>query len=98
MSRRAEMKKTNNSEGNLAGEAGEGQNFEASMERLEALVTEMEEDDLPLEEMLKRFQEGSGLIQACRQQLEEAKQTVEVIMKNNASEVKLNPFSSQEEE
>lgn len=73
-------------------------NFERSMKRLEGIVSEMESDELPLEDMLKRFEEGSALINECRQQLEMAKQKVELIIKKSASEVKLAPFLEKEEE
>jgi len=38
--------------------------FEAAMERLEKIVEEMESSKLPLEELLVRYEEESGLL-AC---------------------------------
>ena len=36
--------------------------FEASMERLEAIVRQLEQGNVPLEESLKLFQEGTKLL------------------------------------
>ena len=38
--------------------------FEENMERLEQIVRAMEKGDVALEESLKLFQEGTGLVQA----------------------------------
>ena len=37
--------------------------FEASMERLEAIVRQLEQGNVPLEESLKIFQEGKNHVQ-----------------------------------
>ena len=44
--------------------------FEQSIERLEALVKEMEAGGLPLNEMLRRYEEGMVLSQTLKTQLE----------------------------
>lgn len=46
--------------------------FEQNMERLEQIVRAMEKGDVALEESLKLFQEGTGLVQACAKLLDEA--------------------------
>ena len=35
--------------------------FESALEKLEKIVDEMESGDLPLDEILKKYEEGSGL-------------------------------------
>lgn len=40
--------------------------FEASMERLEAIVRQLEQGNVPLEESLKLFQEGTKLVQGAQ--------------------------------
>ncbi len=37
------------------------QNFEDAMQRLDAIVAKLEEDKLPLDEMLARYEEGVAL-------------------------------------
>lgn len=54
--------------------------FEQSMQRLEQIVRSMERGDVPLEESLKLFQEGTQLVQSCDKLLNEAELQVNKIM------------------
>lgn len=54
--------------------------FEENMSRLEQIVRAMEKGDVPLEESLKLFQEGTALVKACGQLLDEAEQQVTKIV------------------
>ena len=54
--------------------------FEASMQRLEQIVRAMERGDVPLEESLKLFQEGTELVRSCGKLLEDAQLQVTKIM------------------
>lgn len=56
------------------------QTFEASMTRLEQIVRAMERGDVPLEESLKLFQEGTELVQRCQKLLDDAQLQVKKIM------------------
>lgn len=56
-------------------------NFETSMERLEAIVRQLEQGNAPLEESLKLFQEGTALVQACTKMLDGAEQEIVKLMK-----------------
>ena len=53
--------------------------FEQSMQRLEQIVRTMERGDVPLEESLKLFQEGTELIRSCGKLLDEAELQVKII-------------------
>jgi len=55
--------------------------FEKSLERLETLVNEMETGNLPLEEMIKHFEEGSKLVTLCTKKLTEVEQKIEKLVK-----------------
>ena len=55
------------------------QSFEQNMERLEQIVRSMERGDVPLEESLKLFQEGTALVQSCGKILDEAQMQVKQI-------------------
>lgn len=50
--------------------------FEEAMHRLEDIVRLLERGDVPLEESLTLFEEGSGLITQCSKLLNEAEQKV----------------------
>lgn len=54
--------------------------FEENMSRLEQIVRAMEKGDVPLEESLKLFQEGTALVKTCGQLLDEAEQQVTKIV------------------
>lgn len=53
--------------------------FEQNMQRLEQIVRAMERGDVPLEESLKLFQEGTGLVEACGKLLDKAELQVNKI-------------------
>lgn len=56
-------------------------NFEQSLKRLEEIVRQMEQGNVPLEESLKLFEEGTALAAACSKQLDEAELKVVQLMK-----------------
>ena len=53
--------------------------FEENMIRLEEIVRAMERGEVPLEESLKLFQEGTELIRSCGKLLDEAELTVKKV-------------------
>ncbi len=55
--------------------------FEASMHRLEEIVRVMEKGELPLEQSLKLFEEGTGLVRSCNSLLDEAELKIVTLMK-----------------
>ena len=54
--------------------------FEESMGRLEQIVRAMERGDVPLEESLKLFQEGTELVQTCTKLLDDAQMQIKKVM------------------
>ena len=58
----------------------EQKSFEASMQRLEQIVRAMERGDVPLEESLKLFQEGTQLVQTCTKLLDDAQLQIKKVM------------------
>lgn len=54
--------------------------FEQNMARLEQIVRAMDRGDVPLEESLKLFQEGTELVRSCNKLLDEAQLQVKKIM------------------
>lgn len=70
----------------------EEQTFEIAMERLESIVAEMESDKLPLEDLLKRYEEGIKLVRVCEEKLKSAEQRIQIITRNAAGEPQLEEF------
>ena len=54
--------------------------FEQNMARLEQIVRTLERGDAPLEESLKLFEEGTGLVRACGALLDQAELQVKKVM------------------
>ena len=50
--------------------------FEQGMERLEEIVSKLERGEVPLDESLKLFEEGSKLVTQCSSMLDKAEQKV----------------------
>ena len=67
--------------------------FEASMERLDLLVDEMEKEKLPLQVLLQRYEEGIKLARDCQKQLDAAEQKVRQISESASGEMEWVEFS-----
>ncbi|MBQ6799466.1 MAG: exodeoxyribonuclease VII small subunit [Oscillospiraceae bacterium] len=69
--------------------------FETSVKRLEEIVRLMERGDVPLEQALSLFEEGTGLIRSCTKQLDEAELKVVRLMKGPDGEPVELPFTEE---
>jgi exodeoxyribonuclease VII small subunit len=65
--------------------------FEDSLERLEAIISELESGKAPLERSLELFEEGMKLAEVCRHQLDAAEQRIEMLVRKGG-EVSAEPF------
>ena len=68
--------------------------FEEALQKLEAVVEAMEADDLPLETLIQRYEEGVKLAQACQARLAEADLKISQLEKTAAGELKLKPLTA----
>lgn len=57
--------------------------FETALDRLQAIVAEMESGDLSLETMMVRFEEGRKLAAACNRRLQAAEQKIEQLLRQD---------------
>ncbi len=55
--------------------------FEEALRRLEEIVAELEDGDIPLEESLKLYEEGIGLYRLCMAKLNELQGKIEILVK-----------------
>jgi exodeoxyribonuclease VII small subunit len=69
--------------------------FEKSLDTLNKLVDKMEQGNLPLEESLKHFEEGVGLIRQCQEALNNAEQKVKILTEKQGKDV-LENFNTDE--
>jgi exodeoxyribonuclease VII small subunit len=75
----------------------EPRSFEDAMKRLDAIVGELEEDKLPLDEMIARYEEGVSLARSCGEKLDAAEQKVRLIARQSDGSIKLEEFDEGEE-
>jgi exodeoxyribonuclease VII small subunit len=71
--------------------------FEEVLKNLEGIVEAMESDDLPLETLLAKYEEGSKLVKVCQEKLADAELKIQQLEKNAAGEMKLKPINLAEE-
>jgi exodeoxyribonuclease VII small subunit len=69
--------------------AAEPSNYEQALGELEALVTAMENAQLPLDELLRSYRRGAQLLQFCRARLQDVEQQVKLLERGE-----LEPWSS----
>ena len=67
-------------------------NFEQAMKRLEEIVEQMESGDLPLEDVIVRYEEGMKLVKVCQERLASAEQRIEIITRNSAGKPVVKEF------
>ncbi len=61
--------------------------FEKALERLEKIVEDLESGNIPLEDALKKYEEGVKLCRICTQRLSQAETKIESLTKSlNGSE------------
>ncbi len=63
------------------------QTFEKSIQDLEQTVKELEAGDLPLEDALKKFEEGVKLSKFCSAKLDEADKKVTILLQDQDGNV-----------
>jgi exodeoxyribonuclease VII small subunit len=72
--------------------------FEDALKKLESLVEAMESEDLPLEALLAKYEEGTRLVKICQEKLAEAELKIRQLEKNAAGEMKLKPLGEEADE
>lgn len=71
--------------------------FEDALDRLENIISMLQEGDLSLEESLDFFQEGTVLVKACHEKLENAETKVSILLKDSEGKISEAPFQPESE-
>lgn len=71
-------------------------NFEETMKKLEAIVKELESDELDLDTSVSKFEEGMKLSKQCSDFLENAEKRISILIKDG-EEIKEEDFNQNEE-
>jgi exodeoxyribonuclease VII small subunit len=72
------------------------QSFEVALKRLEEVLDSLEHGNLNLEESVKAFEEGVGLVRFCHGKLDEVERRVELLLKDEAGRFITKPFPEEE--
>jgi exodeoxyribonuclease VII small subunit len=67
--------------------------FEAALAKLETIVDSMESGEVPLAELLAKYEEGSKLLKVCESRLKDAELKIEKLKKTKDG-VEFEPFES----
>jgi exodeoxyribonuclease VII small subunit len=78
--------------------AGKAESFEQNLERLDAIVHQLEDAELPLEKALQLYEEGMKLSEVCHEQLQEAEGRVEILLKKPGAPTERTPEPFEAEE
>jgi len=68
--------------------------FEAALTRLETIVDSMEQGEVPLAELLAKYEEGSKLLKVCESRLKDAELKIEKLKKQKYGGTAFEPFES----
>jgi len=79
-----------------AGGEETGLSFSQALEKLQGVVEAMEADDLPLENLLARYEEGMNLARVCEARLAAAEVRIQQLEKDAAGTLVTKPFATDE--
>ena len=68
--------------------------FETALTKLEAIVDSMEQGEVPLAELLAKYEDGTKLLALCESRLKEAELKIEKLKKLKNGEAAFEPFES----
>lgn len=71
--------------------------YEAALNKLEAIVEALESEELPLEQLLAKYEEGVRYAKICQTKLAEAELKLQQLEKTAAGEFKLKPLAEEVE-
>jgi exodeoxyribonuclease VII small subunit len=72
--------------------------FEEALKKLETIVEAMESEDLPLEALLGKYEEGTQLARICQQKLAEAEVKIQQLERNTTGEMRLKALPPEQSE
>ena len=57
--------------------------FESALEKLDAIVSQMEKGDVPLAELIARYEEGGKLLKLCEKRLQDAELKIQLLKRES---------------
>lgn len=72
--------------------------FEAALGKLETIVESMESGEVPLAELLAKFEEGTKLLKVCESRLKDAELKIEQLKKQKDGSIAFEKFEASRED
>ncbi len=72
--------------------------FEAALAKLETIVDSMEQGEIPLADLLAKYEEGSKLLKVCEGRLKDAELKIDQLKKQKDGTAAFEPFESSRKE
>lgn len=72
--------------------------FETALGKLESIVESMESGDVPLAELLAKFEEGNKMLKVCETRLKNAELRIEQLKKQKDGKVAFEKFETTRED
>jgi exodeoxyribonuclease VII small subunit len=66
--------------------------FETALKQLDEIVKALESEDYPIEEALKKFEEGIAISKYCSKKLDETERKISILLKNQGGDIQSEPF------
>jgi len=70
--------------------------FEKALEDLEKIVEAMESGELTLDQALKKYEEGVGLVRSCQSRLTETEKKIDILTRSLDGSLKKEAFNPDE--
>ena len=71
----------------------ESLSFEQAMEELDGIVHQLEDSQLPLDELVERYERGTSLLKICQEKLDAAQQRIEIIARGPSGRPETQPLN-----
>ncbi len=62
--------------------------FEENMKKLETIAIDLENDELSLDESVKKFEEGMKVAKDCKKMLDEAEKKITILLEDSEEDFK----------
>jgi exodeoxyribonuclease VII small subunit len=72
--------------------------FEAALGQLETIVDSMESGEVPLAELLAKFEQGTQLLKVCEARLKDAELKIEQLKKQKDGSIAFEKFDTERED
>lgn len=72
--------------------------FETAYAKLEAILSELNNGETPLEKSLELYEKANQLISLCSSKLSQAEQKIEMLIKNREGNLQTTPYTPENEQ